>query len=298
MKKIYLIAVFLNAIALKTTFAQPFGANNATWHFSIYNILFNTIDPVTVTSSASFVFMGDTCYSLSSNNTGCMTVNPFTVKESNDSVYYYNTASNSFVLLYNYNAMVGDTQTIYVPDFSGTNLSVQMVVTSTSTILVNGVSKKTYSITYLDPSFHYFDFEGTVIEDIGKTSFLFPQYGFCGPQIYGFRCFEDSFIGLYNTQPFIACDSVINVGINSLDDENDLKIFPNPCTSSLNIDWGKQYHSHINYNVKNLFGQTVLSGISDSQNQINVSAFSNGIYFLEIALKEKSITKKFLKTGF
>ncbi|MBK7856689.1 MAG: hypothetical protein IPJ79_18935 [Bacteroidetes bacterium] len=77
MKKIYLIAVFLNAIALKTTFAQPFGANNATWHFSIYNILFNTIDPVTVTSSASFVFMGDTCYSLSSNNTGCMTVNPF-----------------------------------------------------------------------------------------------------------------------------------------------------------------------------------------------------------------------------
>lgn len=140
MKKILTCIVYLFTTQILN--AQPFGANNATWHFSIYNILFNTIDPVTVTSSASFVFMGDTCYSLSSNNTGCMTVNPFTVKESNDSVYYYNTASNSFVLLYNYNAMVGDTQTIYVPDFSGTNLSIQMVVTSTSTILVNGVSKK------------------------------------------------------------------------------------------------------------------------------------------------------------
>lgn len=296
MKKILTCIVYLFTTQILN--AQPFGANNATWHFSIYNILFNTIDPVTVTSSASFVFMGDTCYSLSSNNTGCMTVNPFTVKESNDSVYYYNTASNSFVLLYNYNAMVGDTQTIYVPDFSGTNLSIQMVVTSTSTILVNGVSKKTYSITYLDPSFHYFDFEGTVIEDIGITSFLFPQYGFCDPQIYGFRCFEDSFIGLYNTQPFIECDSVINVGINSLHDENDLKIFPNPCTSILNLDWRYQSSGKINYKVKNVFGQTVLSGIFSSENKISTNELTNGIYFLEVSLKEKDFTRKFLKGDF
>lgn len=83
-----------------------------------------------------------------------------------------------------------------------------------------------------------------------------------------------------------------------MDDENDLKIFPNPCTSILNLDWRYQSSGKINYKVKNVFGQTVLSGIFSSENKISTNELTNGIYFLEVSLKEKDFTRKFLKGDF
>lgn len=283
------------------SFAQPFGANNATWHFNLYSFFPPfTNSAVEVTSSSPFVFMGDTCYRLSTTYGGCFVDTSFIVKESNDSVYYYLPTSNRFVMLYNYNAMVGDTQTIYGMTFSGGDTSVQLVVTATGTTIINGVTKRTYSTTYASPFGYYYDFAGYTIEDIGNTFFLFPQVGFCDPVVTGIRCYEDTIIGEYNVQPSLSCDTTIWLAVNDMDANRSISISPNPFTSEISIAIQKQYYKQATFTIKGILGQTVFNkqinniGIA-SKEIIDLSKLSKGIYILDAIVDGERTVRKIVK---
>jgi Secretion system C-terminal sorting domain len=298
----YLI-VFLGLILFQEDIkAQPFGANNATWHYSLYNYFSPplSISPIKVTSSPAFIFNGYTCRNIYVNhNSGCMSDSNYIVRESNDSVYYYLPSSNQFVMLYNYNAAIGDTQTIYGMDISGFDTSVQMVVTSIGTTTINGSLKRTYDITYAATS-HYFDFEGTVIEDVGNTFFLFPQWGFCDPIIHEFRCYEDNVIGLYQVYSNLPCDSIIWLTSNEYEYNDNFLIAPNPFDSEFSITINNNSYKNVTISLYDILGQIKINSQEtikgDSYTKaIEMDSFPKGIYLIVIEIDGQRYVKKIVK---
>lgn len=81
------------------------------------------------------------------------------------------------------------------------------------------------------------------------------------------------------------------VGINESFSHFEIKVFPNPATSTLNIDG--LLNTTFEWDIKNCFGQIIDRG--NNINQIDISNFSNGIYFITIEQEGKRIIKKFIK---
>ena len=74
----------------------------------------------------------------------------------------------------------GDTQTIYGMTSSGGDTSMQMVVTSTGTKIINGFTKRTYTAQHV--SFpYYFDFGDSIVEDIGNVFISISPMGILRP---------------------------------------------------------------------------------------------------------------------
>ncbi len=78
---------------------------------------------------------------------------------------------------------------------------------------------------------------------------------------------------------------------NILDSQlSTLIMFPNPVTNSLFIESG----NGLNYNITNLAGQMVKSGILREKN-VSFQDLSSGIYFISLFNNESQITKKIIK---
>ncbi|MDR1729055.1 MAG: T9SS type A sorting domain-containing protein [Prevotellaceae bacterium] len=72
----------------------------------------------------------------------------------------------------------------------------------------------------------------------------------------------------------------------------DIKIYPNPVKTELKIESGKLRINRME--VSDISGKTIYY-FNDFRNQVNVSALSQGIYFVKIETDEGIITKKFVK---
>jgi len=278
--------------------AQPFGANGATWHFNSSTFFPPHVNtPIVVNASQPFMIGSDTCRTISSSWVGgCSSMTSYIVTQRNDSVLYFSVNQNDFVLLYNYNAMVGDTQTIYAPNVNGIDTSVQLLVISTDSININGFNKRRYVTIRLT---YYFDFGGAVIEDIGSTGFPFPQFGFCDPINGGIRCYEDSIVGLYNFNPVLGCDSIWGVGLDDLNEKDDIIIYPNPFNFYLTI-FNISPLSESDIIIRDPLGRAIKSlhyEVSPNQNSVSIdlNALRNGIYFLEVVQEKSHWVKKVIK---
>jgi hypothetical protein len=71
----------------------------------------------------------------------------------------------------------------------------------------------------------------------------------------------------------------------------EIKLYPNPTTSILNVS---SVSENATFKVYNLLGQTVMNG-KLSNNSINVSNFSAGVYILELTDNDTTSTNRFIK---
>ena len=71
----------------------------------------------------------------------------------------------------------------------------------------------------------------------------------------------------------------------------EIKLYPNPTTSILNVS---SVTENATFKVYNLLGQTVMNG-KLSNNSIDVSNFSAGVYILELTDKNTATTNRFIK---
>ena len=83
--------------------------------------------------------------------------------------------------------------------------------------------------------------------------------------------------GLYSTPKFLTV-SVGTVGVEE-QDVNEFGIYPNPVSSTLNINGGNAEYSYMMFNG---MGQMVASGKAQGTEQINVNDMTKGVYFLRI----------------
>lgn len=95
-------------------------------------------------------------------------------------------------------------------------------------------------------------------------------------------CFSDTIIQNIN---------VTTVGINRLNTTNETNIYPNPASAQLTVL--SQFNIQ-KISIIDITGKTMKS-IIPATNIINVADLPNGIYFIKIIGKEKTITKKFIK---
>ncbi|QIY89984.1 M20/M25/M40 family metallo-hydrolase [Chryseobacterium gallinarum] len=70
------------------------------------------------------------------------------------------------------------------------------------------------------------------------------------------------------------------------------KIYPNPASSILNIEFPGSKESNFSFEMKNLMGRTVLK--ANNETRINVSNLENGIYIGVLTVDEQTISKNIL----
>ncbi|MCL8538035.1 M20/M25/M40 family metallo-hydrolase [Chryseobacterium gallinarum] len=70
------------------------------------------------------------------------------------------------------------------------------------------------------------------------------------------------------------------------------KIYPNPASSILNIEFPGSKESNFSFEMKNLMGRTVLK--TNNETRINVSNLENGVYIGVLTVGEQTISKNIL----
>ena len=88
------------------------------------------------------------------------------------------------------------------------------------------------------------------------------------------------------------CENVqVTSLLNSFESEREkIKLYPNPASSQMNL---AGLPTGTAYQLTDITGKVVGSGIYERQNWLDVSAFNEGLYLLEINLNGKKVVKKF-----
>ena len=81
--------------------------------------------------------------------------------------------------------------------------------------------------------------------------------------------------------------------------KTDITIYPNPAHQTLNLDFGDRYKNALQVTVKlfTIEGKSILTSTQKNKGllSLDIGNIANGIYFIEITLEGRRITKKFVK---
>jgi len=195
----------------------------------------------------------------------------------NNQVTLYDTKSNEFKILYDFNLLEKDTLTSYCPD---DDRSIQTVIDSTGFINISGSIRKLQYVRTISPFFCRMD--GFNIEGIGNNHYLFPRPDFVDPPPGGFlRCFQGDGV-MYSID-----SSSCNILSNSIElHSNPVTIYPNPSYGVFNIVGGP-FHKITVYNP---FGIELKTKIEN--NAIDLTNFQAGTYLIRFQNKNSIYTRK------
>lgn len=281
-------------------FAQVWVKSGATWHYSYYRVLSYGYEKFEYTKDT--LLNGIVCqkiersfegYEMDQTNGNCMyRYDP--PKEyaytyvSGDTVFYFEKndyfRNNDFYVLYNFGASVGDSWIISIDTINSIVDTSWVTVTETGTVEINQTNYRYITLdSYPD---NYKIIRGKMVERFGNMNTTQQSYGFLFPYIglqyqpsAYLRCFEDNEFGLYNVSGR-DCDFTSGVMIDVLTNAN-LKIYPNPTTGIISFETPIPENSNIS--IYNIQGELVRSvSILESNSNLNISDFKNGIYFIKI----------------
>ncbi len=221
------------------------------------------------------------------------------VYSSNDTVFVYDQNYSVFRILYDFNANVGDSWEFIVDGFDpatdqDTNV---IVVDSTDTVVINGQSLKRLYVTYQFTSddLGYYEYPSTIIERLGDTKYMFNYYTdilmVCDANwSSGLRCYEDTIIGLYETGIADSCEYFELYNSIPENESSSFTIAPNPARDIMQITMNQGVPDVIQ--IRDSHGRLLLES---KDALINVSDFSEGIYFIQIHSNGKWSRNKFIK---
>ena len=84
-----------------------------------------------------------------------------------------------------------------------------------------------------------------------------------------------------------------NVGIGENENNNVIKVYPNPVKEILTIE--TSYNKEQRLEIVNLIGQTVYTSYINKKAVINTSGFPSGIYILKLSSDKETVIRKFVK---
>jgi Secretion system C-terminal sorting domain len=124
----------------------------------------------------------------------------------------------SFHLLYDFNTPLYSSWQIKM-DFGGSNYTSNVFVVGVDTLLYAGQKKRIFLIQLDNPAFYLGSY---IIEDIGSSTFIYPQLPTCDPQVTSLKCFYRPDFGNYG-----STDCIVSTE-NLFQKKNDFSINPNP----------------------------------------------------------------------
>lgn len=213
------------------------------------------------------------------------------MKSDSNRVYLFDISSNTFKIIYNFNALPDDTIEVFCPENLGDS-ALTIVVDSVSTININGTI---LGVQYVHSLYfgEYYDMSGIIIENIGWTGFMFPMSTLADPPYGGeLRCFQNDSIGLYKPSAF-DCD-YLETGIESINNTYNFSIYPNPTNEILNISIAKEIDlTHAKISLVDISGRAILNqSINLAETTININHLPNGVYVLKLRLGDEILSVK------
>lgn len=275
--------------------AQYFGHVPTRWTYNDHDVPNHQNYPNTILSVMDTVVLGMPCH-LVIGDCNCGTSQTNYVYEQNRKVYWYNYTLGTFSLLYDFNLDAGGTWTVISQNANGDSLTLR--VDSVSYDTINGHVLKVQHVSTTAVYGHPYIFEGPVIEEIGSTFCLYPQYASCDMPSAGLRCFEDSVYGYYDTHLAGYCEEVFEdsgIGISDIQRLAVTPLSPNPFHVSAAMSIENISVSHGLLLLSDPEGR-ILEERSFSGNRIVIGRknLENGIYFYHLQAEGASASGKFI----
>lgn len=206
----------------------------------------------------------------------------------------------NFDTLYNFNALIGD-QWGMIRTSPHCDGSSNITVLDTGTIMINSIPLK-----FLAVNLHFSsnltgisDYQDTIVETIGFTGSYFFPADYCNAPLDGheggsFRCYSDDNFNTYKPNYTNACNFIIGVGVNEIEEEESINIYPNPASDYITINIDKMFGEVNRVELYNSFGQIIL--LQKQLNNIDISELPDGFYFIKVTNKRGlGMCTKFLK---
>lgn len=178
---------------------------------------------------------------------------------------------NSEALLYDFDVIIGDTVHFHHMD------TTFLVINSIDSILIANQYRKKYNYFYSSTSnCNGQGYDNSYVEGIGNiNSGLLSLWIFYFENSEQLSCFEDNEI-FYSNVP--NCETV---GIKKEKVASNLKIYPNPTSEKLFIEFSNKA-KRVNYSIFDIAGKKVISSILSKSNSIDVSSLKKGLYLLKL----------------
>lgn len=278
-------------IGAKWYFNQPSSANS---------------DYVYFESVKDTVVQNKSCRIIEVKLNGLKLVSKEYLRQTNDSIFYFNTNSNSFHLLYNFSAKVGDTITVHKGKFKPTKAffsykdsipGFRYKISSTDSIQVSGNwVKRQKVVSFEDDLWGFYKPDGNdsyVWDKIGSLAYFFGvQAGITpedNPSIC--RCYSDSHLVFRN--PLWDYDCGSPTGIQSDDIVEDKVLIVNPVHDQLSLKMVESVEWIQIYDVKGIC--LIATDVKRNTFSMDISHLRPGIYFLMIKTKQKTYSQKLIK---
>lgn len=211
---------FLHILLLQSPLfclAQDWGANHAVWYYS--QIVF---EPPFNSSYTKYSAIGDTIVqgdnaqifkeeNISNHGSPSSEI----IKKSDTGrVYLFVPERNEFRMIYDFNAMPGDTVEIFCR-YAWEDSTILILIDSVSTVYMDGQALKVQHVSQLYEQGDEFQMNGKIIENIGWTGFMFPLHAWADPPTGGpIRCFQNDSISIKFSD--IPCDYLYEENLNFL----------------------------------------------------------------------------------
>jgi hypothetical protein len=291
MKKIYLILLILTfGIYPKISEGQNFAPLGAEWYYGDF------WPEVRVSSFIHFWVAKDTIV----NGVNCREIQKYNrlyckdralkeyIFDRNDSVFVLNPDFDEFQLLYDFNAVPGDSWQFTISSNYVARDTVTVVIDSVSYDTINGKTLKSLYGRRLQRK--YFSFAPSqiysqnihIMERFGDVYYMFnwmaKNEGTCDfNNSSGLRCYTDSLLGGYHNDTTVPC----NYGNISLEEAKSLKrtdVFPNP--TSHNIVISTSTLNSISYELINESGQILKTDSFKQSKNLDLRGLPKGLYLL------------------
>ncbi len=220
------------------------------------------------------------------------------IHQNHDSIFYFNVYSNTFHLLYNFAADVGDTIIVHdkkfrpTPGFFSYYDSIQNFsykLSAIDSLLIDGHWLRRQKIVGLNNDewgfFNKVSDESYFLDRIGSLTYFFGTLNISYPEQSPviIRCYKDSQISYYN--PLWAHDCDFYSGISGKYVDNKVLIFPNPATSMVKIEFDNHEMEMHSLKLFNQNGQEI--HLNDSQVntgffEINLDRLPGGLYLYQV----------------
>ena len=199
------------------------------------------------------------------------------LRQSNDSIFEYSTATNMEELVITYNLSVGDS-------FSPTNyINSSYTVQQIDLISLNGQNHRVFTVDTVN---NYVVIEGVGHYSSERGGFL-NYWGFeTGlDHVANLSCYAQNNTTFWNhpDNTVGSCSYLHNLGVTSLN-SNHIKLFPNPVKDLINIESDLNV---ISIKITSLSGTTILRQGSLSKSvTVNTSSLPYGIYLIIIQYED------------
>jgi len=280
-------------------FAQTyfsFPTDNATWTFVEYGNNF----PTNSTGTSHYGINGDTLinsttyHKLYVNQGGLGAINPESQfiaatatyyaayrEDANKKIWLIRDESSTEILYYDFALNQGD-NFCFESQPSGLTC---LVVDFVDDILINGANRRQIHFSYGGQNDVWIEGIGSISKDWSGI------WSFVGNLSYDLNCYKENLTTLYG-----QCDYPTSI-INSVSENDNISIYPNPALSKINIDLQLNSSDNLSLDIYSTMGIKVLSVIDfNSKTSVDISSLTSGQYVAVISNSMGNIwTKKIIK---